>query len=71
VPTTPTRIFGQNIHRLRVTAALTQEALAEKADLSRRFLQELESGAKAATIPTVVKLRGALGCSWNELLKGL
>jgi DNA-binding XRE family transcriptional regulator len=46
---------------------LTQESLAEKADLSRRFVQEIEAGSKSPTVTTVVRLKKALACSWNDL----
>jgi DNA-binding XRE family transcriptional regulator len=48
-------------------AKFTQERLAEKADLSRRFIQEIEAGAKNPTVNTVVSLKKALQCSWNDL----
>lgn len=66
-----TGAFGKNVNRLRTAASLTQEALAEKADLSRRFVQEIESGAKFPTVPGLSRLRRALACSWDELLKGV
>ena len=63
----PQVIFGQNVCRLRTAAKLTQESLAEKADLSRRFVQEIEAGSKSPTVTTVVRLKKALDCSWNDL----
>ena len=63
----PHVVFGQNVCRLRTTAKLTQESLAEKADLSRRFVQEIEAGSKSPTVTTVVRLKKALACSWNDL----
>jgi DNA-binding XRE family transcriptional regulator len=65
------KIFGQNVNRLRNAARLTQEVLAEKADLSRRYIQEIESGEKAPTIIVLARLRKAFGCGWDELLAGL
>ncbi len=59
--------FGQNLCRLRTTAKFTQEALAEKADLSRRYIQEMEAGHKNPTVNTVVQLKKALRCSWDDL----
>jgi transcriptional regulator with XRE-family HTH domain len=63
--------FGKNLNRLRLARSLTQEALAEKADVSRRYLQEIESGAKLPTVPVLARLRRGLGCAWDDLLKGL
>ena len=66
-----THTFGNNVNRLRTARSLTQEALAEKADVSRRYLQEIESGTKLPTVPVLARLRLALDCPWDELLKGL
>jgi transcriptional regulator with XRE-family HTH domain len=63
--------FGRNIHRIRAEVGLTQEQLAEKVDISRRFLQELETGEKAPALTTLARLRKALGCDYNNLLRGL
>ncbi len=62
--------LGRNIHRLRVANGTTQERLAERADLSRRYVQELEAGAKGPTIPTLARLRVALKASWEDILRG-
>ncbi|MDR1146709.1 MAG: helix-turn-helix domain-containing protein [Verrucomicrobiales bacterium] len=67
----PTKTFGQNLYHLRNQAALTQEQLAERANISRRFLQEIEAGQKNPTIPLAARLRAALQCSWETLLRGL
>jgi len=50
---------------------LTQEQLAEKADVSRRYVQMIEAGQYAPTIDVASRLRTALGAEWDELLKGL
>jgi transcriptional regulator with XRE-family HTH domain len=63
----PHVVFGQNLCRLRTAAKLTQESLAEKADLSRRFIQEIEAGSKNPTVNTVVSLKKALHCTWSDL----
>ena len=63
----PQVVFGQNVCRLRTAAKFTQESLAEKADLSRRFIQEIEAGSKNPTVNTVVRLKKALQCSWSDL----
>lgn len=65
------KLFGRNVNRLRLLADLTQEALAERADISRRYLQEIEKGDKLPTIRILSSLRKALQCSWDDLLAGL
>ena len=65
------RTFGQSVYRLRNSANLTQEQLAEMADISRRYVQLLEAGHYAPTIEVASRLRAAFGVSWDELLKGI
>lgn len=67
VKRSPQIVFGQNVCRLRMAARITQENLAEKADLSRRYIQEIEAGSKSPTVNSVVRLKKALHCSWDEL----
>lgn len=61
--------FGRNVNKLRMRQGITQERLAEKADISRRYLQTIEAGTMNPTIKVVAKLRKALRCSWAELLE--
>ena len=51
--------------------SLTQEELAERGDISRRYLQQLEAGQMNPTINVVSRLRRALDCDWDDLLAGL
>jgi transcriptional regulator with XRE-family HTH domain len=67
----PHQLLGRNVGRLRNQAGLTQEKLAEKADISRGFLQEIEKGAKNPTMNVVTRLKRALRCTWDELLRGI
>jgi transcriptional regulator with XRE-family HTH domain len=68
---TKNRTFGQSVYRLRNAANLTQEQLAEKADISRRYVQMIESAQYTPTIDVASRLREALGVDWADLLKGL
>lgn len=63
--------MGQTIRARRKKARVTQERLAEKANLHHNFLGEIERGEKAATIDTLVKIAKALGIRARDLLKGL
>jgi transcriptional regulator with XRE-family HTH domain len=65
------RRFGQNVYRLRNAVELTQEQLAEKADISRRYVQMIEASQYSPTIEVAAKLRSVFGVSWNELMTGL
>jgi transcriptional regulator with XRE-family HTH domain len=67
----PHKIFGKNVVKLRTDKRLTQEKLAEKAEISHRYLQSIEAGKKQPSINVVGRIRKGLGCSWDELLTGV
>ncbi len=64
-------VLSRNLVRLRATSGLTQEKLAEKADITARYLQTLEAGNFGGSLAVLVRLRRALGAEWTELLQGL
>jgi DNA-binding XRE family transcriptional regulator len=47
---------------------MTQEKLAETADLNIRTIQKIEAGSINVLITTAHRIRHALGCDWNKLL---
>ncbi len=47
---------------------MTQQELAEAAELSLRSIQRIEAGQLNVLMTTVVRLRNALGCSVDEIL---
>jgi DNA-binding XRE family transcriptional regulator len=47
---------------------MTQEKLAEKADLNIRTIQKIEAGSINVLITTASRIRHALGCDWNKLM---
>src|SRR5215212_2401605 len=47
--------FGRRLRRLRETAGLTQEELAEKADLSAKGISDLERGERRRPYPNTVR----------------
>jgi transcriptional regulator with XRE-family HTH domain len=59
--------FGRNLRRERNARAITQEKLAEMADLNIRTVQEIESGTLNILITTAMRLQKALSCSFNQL----
>lgn len=61
--------FGKRVRQQRILAQLTQEKLAEKADISISFLGHIERGTRKASLDTVVKLANALRVSPNILLQ--
>ena len=49
---------------------ITQEKLAELADLNIRTLQKIEAGETNILVTTAIRLGKALGCRWDDLLPG-
>jgi len=66
---TPHHRVGQNVCRLRTKKVLTQEQLAEKAEISRRYLQRIEAGERNPTVDILTRLRQALDCDWDDLFE--
>ncbi len=61
---------GQRIIDRRKSLGLTQEALAEKADVTTQFISYAESGKRAMRPENLLKLSIALGVSTDYLLTG-
>jgi transcriptional regulator with XRE-family HTH domain len=57
--------------RLRTAAGHSQEYFSEKAEISRRDLQEIEAGRMNPTVNVMARIRAALGCPWVDLLRGI
>ncbi|MEI8042375.1 MAG: helix-turn-helix transcriptional regulator [Verrucomicrobiota bacterium] len=64
------KVFGEAIRRYRRKAGLTQEGLAERVDVSPRYIQSVEAGEYFPSLATLVRLRAVLRCEWNELFAG-
>lgn len=60
--------MGANLRRERVRAKLSQEVVAERADLNIRTVQKIEAGDINILVTTLAKLQAAIGCSWRDLL---
>ena len=74
--TTPTeakilRQFGTALKSERLKANLSQEALAELADLDRTYVGGVERGERNVALLNIVRLAKALGVSPSALLKTL
>jgi len=60
--------FGARIRALRQEQGLSQEQLAERAELSRDAVVRLESGERGPRLETVAALASALGTTLPDLL---
>jgi len=63
--------FGQSMAKHRRAKDLSQEALAEKANLDRTYLSDIERGVRNPGIRNVVLIAKALGIPASDLLKGV
>lgn len=62
------RAFGANVRRERANKGLTQEKLAELANLNPRTIQKIEAGDINILLTTIVRVKRALGCSFDRLI---
>lgn len=61
---------GERIAKLRKNLGLTQEKLAEQADISIQFLVQIEHGKRTMKIGTLRKLCSALSVSADYIING-
>jgi transcriptional regulator with XRE-family HTH domain len=61
------KTFGANVRRERVRKSLTQEKLAEKAEIATRNLQKIEGGEINILLTTAFRIQIALRCPWSKL----
>lgn len=60
--------LGSRIQKLREKQKMTQEKLAEKADLSKNYLSELERGIRKGRLDVYYRIAYALGISLDVLV---
>jgi transcriptional regulator with XRE-family HTH domain len=60
-------LFGVRVRELRNVAGLTQEALAERANISVDFLSLIERGRNSPSFENIESIASALGLSVVEL----
>lgn len=63
-------ILGQNIRRRRQQAALSQEKLAEKAELSTVFINRVEAGKENISVDALQRVAKSLQASLRDLFEG-
>ena len=63
------KIVAKNVRRFRLKLALTQEGLAEKADMHWTFISGVERCKYNISLNSIVRLAKALGRLPHELLK--
>ena len=65
----PNEVFGHHLRTLRRDRRLTQEALAERADLGVNIVGRLERATIGPGLVTLLKLSVALGVPATQLLE--
>lgn len=65
------RIVGSAVRVHRKRTGLSQEQLAEKADVTRNYIGEIERGEKRVTLDTLAKVAKALKIRVAELTRDI
>jgi DNA-binding XRE family transcriptional regulator len=65
------RVIGENIRNARTAAHLTQEGLAEMADIHWKTLGYIESGKRDFGVTILTRLALCLGLSGHQVWKGI
>ncbi|MEH2316539.1 helix-turn-helix domain-containing protein [Nostoc sp.] len=63
--------FGKRVRDERLQRGLSQEELAEKAELHRTYIGMIERGEKNITLINIQKIAKALGITVDELLRDI
>lgn len=61
--------IGQRIRKLRKECGLSQEALAEKVNISTTHMSHIETGNTKLSLPVLVDIANALQVRTDDLLK--
>lgn len=59
----------KNLKRLRLAKEWTQEKLAKRSKINVAAISHYETGRREPNRTNLEKLRKALGCTWEELMK--
>jgi transcriptional regulator with XRE-family HTH domain len=66
-PTVAGELFGQRVRQMRIARGLTQQVIAERADIPQTHLSDIERGFKLPNLLTVVRIAIALDCKVSDL----
>ncbi len=66
-----TKVLGEAIRTFRKKANLTQERLAERADLNYKYLGEVERGEKTISVEALARIAHALNVRMAKLVEKL
>lgn len=63
--------IGENVRMFRKKRGMTQEKLAEKANLHSVYISQVERADRAITIETLLKITKALGVKLRDVVGNL
>ncbi|VAW63264.1 hypothetical protein MNBD_GAMMA08-680 [hydrothermal vent metagenome] len=63
--------FGQKVQEVRLYKKLSQENLADLADLDRTYISSMERGKRNVSLLNIIKVANALSVSPEIFVKGL
>lgn len=63
-------IFGKQVRERRLSLGLSQEKLANLADVDRTYLPDIENGKRNVSLVVAEKIAKALNIPLKELLDG-
>jgi transcriptional regulator with XRE-family HTH domain len=66
-----TAVFGERVRQRRHALGISQEALAQEANLHWTFVGQVERGQRNISLHNILKLAAGLGIDPAELVAGL
>jgi len=63
-------MVGANIRKRRIEKGMTQQELADKVEVVKSMICQIERGSKAVSLVLANDIARVLGCSIQELLTG-
>ena len=69
--TSPLLQFGQRVKRFRTAQRISQEDLAELADLHRNYVSQIECGRRNLSLLNILKLARALKIPASKLIENI
>lgn len=65
------KFIGKNIQLARLKKGYTQEVLAEKANVSTKYISALERGVSSGSIPLIINMCSLLDISPNYIFRNV
>ena len=61
--------FGEELKKARASAGISQEELADRAEIHASYVSQLERGIKSPTLGVMLRLANALGLAAWKMVK--